>query len=94
MTSERGGVSPSSESLPESRDPQSFGLADLRDQIVRLQQQWRSRGEAQRSPFYSEPQKRESWAWDACADDLDPLLTLVRSVIEHGQETETEKGKP
>jgi hypothetical protein len=94
MTEYAGDPQATSERQAESRDSQSSVLADLRDQIVRLQQQWRSRGEAQRSPFYSEPQKRESWAWDACADDLDPLLTLVRSVIEHGQETETEKGKP
>jgi hypothetical protein len=65
-------------------------LADLRDQIVRLQQQWREEARAEcedQLPGWFGAQSKLT----ACADELDPLLTLVRSLVEHGQETETEK---
>jgi hypothetical protein len=79
----------------------SSGLADLRDQIVRLQQQWRDQASELESIARADAGCDGS-GWEVevemkreHADALDPILTLVRSIVEawHGQETETENGK-
>jgi hypothetical protein len=58
----------------------SSGLADLRDQIVRLQQRWRARSVNQWGRRMFGDGHFDTLA--LCADDLDPLLTLVRSIVE------------
>jgi hypothetical protein len=60
--------------------PHSLALADLRDQIVRLQQQWReSAGNRWARRLFGDEQYD---MLERCADGLDPLLTLVRSLLE------------
>jgi hypothetical protein len=81
-----------------TRDAQSRALEDLRDQIVRLQQQYaiemkglQARSTGGLPAHVVDRTMTRIYAIGEFIEQLDPLLTLVRSVIEHGQETETEK---
>jgi hypothetical protein len=85
MEHHAGDPQAASERQSESRDSQSLALADLRDQIVRLQQQWRERAEKvkpEKGVSYFERDPVRYVVLRECAQGLDPLLTLVRSLLE------------
>lgn len=44
------------------------------DAVRALIVKWRTRGPAQRSPFYDSAAHHHSWSWDACADELELAL--------------------
>jgi hypothetical protein len=67
-------------------------LADLRDQIVRLQQQWRADAKDSDEHFTDYGDGLAS-GYRHCAQRLNPLLTLVRSLQEQEKNDLSARGQ-
>jgi hypothetical protein len=89
--SERGGVSPSSAPLPESRDSQSASFPDaILTSLRQLHEQWKEESERLRlRKGQMTREKRGHEVLFSCADALASLLALAES-----QQQETQEKRP